>query len=223
MPSDKIFNIDDINHLIEQNCNDDFAPRNAALIACGVSWGLTLLEASGLRNKDVIDPSGEFYTVWQLPKHIAFNGEPRELQSRDNLIPFLDRYIDFKTARSLQKSNTFDYKGLDGDASFFVNDKGLPFAIDVRDGKSHARGIMTQYKKMIGRTNLYGATPSSFRDSFINLMHENGLNYVELMKVTGIRQKKTLDRIIRPHEKELSQVINKAFSRVILPKHLFLD
>ena len=70
---------------------------------------------------------------------------------------------------------------------------------------------------MIGRTKLYGATPSSYRDSFIKGMYENGCHWNELMVVSGIKQKRTLERKIRPKEVELEEVFGRLFSRVKNP------
>jgi len=74
-----------------------------------------------------------------------------------------------------------------------------------------------QLKQMIKRTNLHGATPSSFRDSFVKDMYENGCQWKELMAITGIKQKRTLEKKIRPQEAELEDVFRKIFSRVKNP------
>lgn len=73
---------------------------------------------------------------------------------------------------------------------------------------------------MIGRTSLYGAIPASFRDSFVKGFYENGAGWSDLMKATGIKQKRTLEKKVRPHERELEKVLSSLFSRVKLPEHL---
>ena len=217
----KIFDIKDINLLLEQNASPPYGERNAALIVCAAGWGLTLLEMSKVRNMDVIAPSGELYRIWVLPEHLAFNGEAREVHTQGVVFELLEKYIEVKKSKQLQKTNTFDYRGLQDTDKLFLNDHNEPYKIDRRDGnKSHARGIMSQFKKMIDNTKINGATPSSFRESFINLMFEEGVSHGELMKLTGIKQKKTLDKKLRQHERELSQALSTVFARVKLPDHL---
>lgn len=218
----KIFDLKDIDHLLEQNSMPPHGRRNAALIACGVGWGLTLLEMSKVRNVDVMSPCGELYRIWVLPAHIAFNGKPREIITKGIVFGLLDKYINIKKSRKLQESNTFDYRCLLDTGELFLNDNNEPYKIDKREGnKSHARGIMSQFKKMIENTGINGATPSSFRESFINLMFEQGVSHGELMKATGIKQKKTIDKKLRQHERELTQALDSVFSRVKLPENLF--
>lgn len=42
------------------------------------------------------------------------------------------------------------------------------------------------------------------------------------MKVSGIKQKRTLERKVRPHERELEAVLSKLYSRVKMPDNLKL-
>ena len=73
---------------------------------------------------------------------------------------------------------------------------------------------------MTAKTSLYGATPKSFRDSFIKGMYDSGCGWSDLKKITGIKQKRTLENKVRPHERELEQVLTNLFSRVKMPKTL---
>jgi len=77
--------------------------------------------------------------------------------------------------------------------------------------------MLEQLKRMIDRTGLYGATPASYRDSFIKGMFDNGAGWSDLMKVTGIKQKSTLEKKVRPHERELETVLVSLFSRIKMP------
>jgi hypothetical protein len=48
-------------------------------------------------------------------------------------------------------------------------------------------------------------------------MYENGLKWNELKKVSGIKQKRTLENKIRHQEAQLEEVFKKLFSRVKYP------
>jgi hypothetical protein len=73
-------------------------------------------------------------------------------------------------------------------------------------------------KQLIANTRIQGAKPSTFRDTFIKNMFEAGCGYAELMKVSGIKGKDTLDRKIRPQMRDLEKVFKALFSRVKMPK-----
>lgn len=43
--------------------------------------------------KNVIAENGEFYRIWILPEHSAYNGEPRECYTEEHVLPFFEGYI----------------------------------------------------------------------------------------------------------------------------------
>ena len=79
------------------------------------------------------------------------------------------------------------------------------------------RSMNEKLKQLIGNTRIEGATPSTFRDSYIKAMFEAGCQYKELMLITGIKQKKTLDRKIKPKQLEIEQVYKKVFCHIKVP------
>ena len=87
---ERIFDEADICYLLHQNAAPPFGNRNAALIMGGVYWGLTPLETSLLTTEDVMSPNGGFYSIWILPAHSSFNGEPREIHTEDHVLPFFE-------------------------------------------------------------------------------------------------------------------------------------
>lgn len=101
-----------------------------------------------------------------------------------------------------------------------MNDRGEPYKLSLRkkgSGDYQPRSMNEQLKQMIKKTDLQGATPSSFRDSFIRGLYEKGCGWKDLMSVTGIKQKRTLERKVRPQEAELEKVFCQLFSRVRNP------
>lgn len=224
MAVERIFDEADVSELLEQNAAPPFGPRNAALIMGGVYWGLTPLELSLVSTEDVMAPSGDLYRIWVLPKHAAFNGEAREVGTEDHILPFFEKYIDFRLSKGWGlSSNLHSHRGLAPDSKFFLNDQGERYKPTERKGKPGSyqpRSMVEQLKRIIGRTSLYGATPGSFRDSYIKGMYEAGVHWGDLMKASGIKQKRTLERKVRPHERELEEVLKSLFSRVKMPDAL---
>ena len=220
MPVEKLFNEADIQELLDKNAAPPYGQRNAALIMGAVYWGLTPYELSMLSVEDLIAESGDFYRVWVLPKHAAFNGEERECYTDDHVLAFFESYRIWRRDKQWGISNIPAYGSLDPKSKFFLNDRGGPYKLSERKagtGEYQARSMIEHLKRMIGRTSLYGATPSSFRDSFVRALYENGAGWKDMMYVTGIKQKRTLERKIRPQEIELEKVFGTLFSRVKNP------
>lgn len=168
-------------------------------------------------------PNGEFYKVWVLPAHLSFNGEAREIYTEDHVLHYFQKYADLRKERSWQLSNLHTHQGLCPDKTFFLNDQGEPYKVTERKqkpGSYQPRSLTEHIKKMIGRTNLYGATPASLRNSYIKGMYEGGAGWKDLMKASGIKQKRTLENKVRPHERELEQVLKGLFARVKTPEQI---
>lgn len=221
MPLERIFDERDISELLEQNSAPPYGARNAALIAGCSCWGLTPKEASNLTTETVIAPNGQFYKTWVLPAHESYNNEPREIYTKDHILFLFEKYATFRLESNWGTAKIHSHRGLDPKSHFFLNDNGQEYKLTkMATGHYQAKSMNEQLKRMIDRTGLHGATPSSFRDSYIKLMYEAGLNWNELKKVSGIKQKKTLERKVRPHERELEEVLSKLFTRVRMPEVL---
>ena len=59
-----------------------------------------------------------------------------------------------------------------------------------------------------------GVTVSSIRDSGIKMMWDAWAHHNELKDFSGIKTKTSLDQKIRPHEAELSEVVNRVFKSI---------
>ena len=223
MPLERIFDEEDVSELLEQNSAPPLGSRNAALIISGVCWGLTPFEQSQITTETVMAPNGEFYRIWVLPEYFSFNGEAREIHTPDHIVHFFQKYVDFLKEQNWVQSNLHSYQGLCPDKKFFRNNFGNSYELTERKGKPGSyqpRSMNDQLKKMISRTSMYGATPASFRDSYIKGLYEGGANWKDLMKASGIKQKRTLENKVRPHERDLEGVLRGLFSRVKTPDHL---
>lgn len=222
MSSIKQFSQAEIAKIIENNADPKLGRRNAALVMGGLYWGLTALEMCQIKVKDVISPSGEFYQVWVLPKHASYNNESREIHTEDHVLSFFESYVLFRIKNNWGLSNLSSYKGLDPESCFFLNDNGKEYKLTGSDrgtGKIsyQARSMNEQLKRMISKTDIQGATPASFRETFIKMMYEAGCQWEELKLVTGIKTKKTLENKVRPEVRELEQVYKTIFKGVKLP------
>lgn len=222
MPVERLLDQKDIVELLEQNAAPPYGPRNASLILGGVCWGLTPLELSRITTETVLAPCGEFYRIWTIPVDESFNGEEREIFTEDHLVPFFQRYVDLRLSMEWKTTkHKGSFQGLNPKSKFFLNDSGEPYGvIRTKAGYEQAKSVSDQIRRMINRTKLYGATPASLRDSYIKMMYEAGCGWKELMKVSGIKHKRTLLNKVRPHERELEQLIGTIFSRVKMPESL---
>lgn len=220
MPIEHIFDERDVQELINQNASKPFGARNAVLILGGVYWGLTPLEMCWVTVEDVIAPDGQFYKEWVLPDRFAYNGEAREIHTADHVLPFFEAYVEMRLERSWGLSNLHTHRGLSPTSYFFLNDSGRQYKPTERksgSGSFQPRSMIEQLKRMINRTGIQGATASTYRDSFIKSMYDSGAGWKDLMRVSGIKQKRTLERKVRPHERELEAVLSKLYSRVKMP------
>lgn len=219
MPVDKIFSESELQELLDMNAAPPHGQRNAALIIGAVYWGLNPVELSQLKVKHVLDKRGQFYRIWTLPAETAYNGEARELHTENHVLPFFEAYIEQRT-KSQPNTVNDDYRGIEPESNFFLNDRGSEFSLSPRkkgEQPSQPASMNNKLKQLIAHTRIKGATPSTFRDTFVKNMYEAGCGYAELMKVSGIKGKDTLDRKIRPHQRELEEVFKTLFSRVKVP------
>lgn len=220
MPVEKLFSESELQELLDMNAAPPHGQRNAALIIGAVYWGLTPSELSLLRLEDVMDQGGEFYRIWTLPASTAYNGEARELHTENHILPFFEAYMEQRIETKQCLSNKAWFRHSDPKSHFFLNDRGEPFKLSPRSksGSNYQPVSMNnKLRQLIANTRIKGAKPSTFRDTFIKNMYEAGCGYAELMKVSGIKGKETLDRKIRPHQRELEEVFKVLFSRVKVP------
>jgi len=221
MPIEQLFSEHDIQNLINKNFAPPFGQRNAALIIGAAYWGLTPSELSLLSLESVMDKNGDFFKVWVLPDYVSYTGEARELQTADHILPILDSYMSWRADKKLHTSNISWYRDSDPKSPFFLNDNGGEFALSLRKKGTHnyqARSMIDKLKTYIKNAGISGATPSTFRDSWVKTMYDNGCQYNELKLISGIKSKETLDRKIRPQQRELEVVFQDVFRRVKLPK-----
>lgn len=228
MALERVFDVADINLLLEKNAVPPYGHRNVAIIMGGVYWGLTPVELSSVTVQDVMESNGEFRKVWVLPSCASFNKEARELHSESHVLPFFDNYVAFRIVKGWGTGNVASYRGLDPNSRFFLNDSGTEYALTKRKSKEgdkdrpvqyQPRSMNEQLKRMLSRTNLVGATPASFRDSFIKAMYESGAGWNDLMKMTGIKQKRTLEKKVHPKVRDVDLVLQGLFSGVKIPKN----
>ncbi len=224
MAVERIFDEADIQELLEQNAIPPNGARNAALILGGCYWGLTPLELCLVSSEDVISPKGEFYRIWVLPEYASFNGEARQIHTEDHVLPFFEKYVEHRLSKEWGLStNLHSHRGLKPDSKFFLNDQGERYKPTERKDKPGAyqpRSMVEQLKRMIARTGIHGATPASYRDSYIKGLYEGGAGWKDLMKASGIKQKRTLEKKVRPHERQIEQVLKSLYSRVKMPESL---
>jgi integrase len=217
MPIERLFSESDVQRLINMNSAPPFGKRNAALIMGALYWGLTPSEASLLRLEDVMDQSGEFFRIWTLPASTAYNGEARELHTEDHVLPFFEGYFEWRVGEELCLSNQAWYRGSDPQSAFFLNDRGEPYKLSPRKKGStdyQPRAMSAKLKSFIEKAGIEGATVATYRDSWIKAMFDAGCHHKDLMAVSGIRQKETIDRKVRPAIQDLDQVFKAIYSRV---------
>lgn len=222
MPIEKILTEKDVQELVVSNSYGEFGRRNIAILMGALYWGLQPIELSRIELGHLMHPNGEFYRIWVLPDYVSYNGIARELQTADHVLNVFENYIIWRQEKSIGTSNLSSHRGLSPDTAFFRNDRGEPFAVtgSEREGKTYyqPRSMTEIIKRMISRTSLQGVTPSTLRDSWIKQMWDLGCKHADLMSISGIQSKSTLDRKIRPTEHELEDVFKSIYGRVKFPK-----
>lgn len=221
MPIERLFKESDVQRLIDTNSAPPFGQRNSCLIIAAVYWGLTPSELSLLRLEDVMDQSGEFFRIWTLPASTAYNGNARKLYTDDHVLPFFEQYMQCRDSEGLYASNQSWYRGSDPKSHFFLNDREEPFKLSPRKKGStdyQPRAMNAKLKSFISRAGIEGATVSTFRDSWIKAMSDAGCHYKDLMSVSGIKQRETIERKIRPAVQDLEKVFRDIYSRVKVSK-----
>lgn len=217
MPIERILSENDIKKVIKANAKPPFKLRNKALVLVSTYWLLTPVEASELRIEDVMDKDGQFYRIWVLPDYVAQNGDAREIRTSDHIAAIMQDYIDWWVANGLYESGKESYRGRDPKAPFIVNDNYGKYALSSR-AKSGAGFLPIALNKklnsLLENAAMTGCSASSFRDSGIKMFYENGARYNDLRDFTGIKTKKSLDGKIRPHEAELTSVMDKVFRNI---------
>lgn len=225
MPIEKTFTNSDIQELITNNAVGDFKERNTALIIGASYWGLTRIELSQLPLGCLMTETGQWYSTWTLPSNYSFNGESRELYTADHILPVLNAYLDWLSAKNIGLSNLSTYRGHDPDVKFFVNDKFEKFALTKRSKRLandkvsyQPRSMDDKLKNLLAGTSIQGATPSTFRDSWLRELHTHGCKIKDLMDVSGYKTQSTIVDKIKPKELELEKVFNNVYSRINFDK-----
>jgi len=225
MPIEKTFTNSDIQELITNNATGDFKKRNTALIVGASYFGLTRIELSLLPLSALMTESGKWYSTWTLPSECSFNGEPRELYTADHIIPVLDAYLSWLSAKKIGLSNLSTYRNHNPEMKFYVNDKLEEFALTKRSKKLvnnrvsyQARTMDDKLKSFLLKTSIQGATPSTFRDSWLRELYLGGCKIKDLMDVSGYKTQSTIVDKIKPKEIELEKVFNKIYSRISFKK-----
>ena len=98
-----------------------------------------------------------------------------------------------------------------------MNDRGEPFKLSPRKKGStdyQPRTMNSKLKSFIEKAGIEGATVATFRDSWIKAMFDHGCHHKDLMRVSGIKQKETIDRKTRPAIQDLAKVFKDIYSRV---------
>jgi len=215
MPIERILSESDIKKVVKANSKPPFAIRNKALVLVSTYWLLSPIEASELRIEDVMDKDGQFYRIWVLPDYVAQNGEAREIRTSDHIAKLMQDYIEWWVANCLYESGKKAYQGRDPKAPFVLNDNYEKYALSKRD-KDGATGFLPvalnkKLNSLLENAGMVGCSASSFRDSGIKLLFDNGARYNDIRDFSGIKTKKSLDAKIRPHEAELESVMNGLF------------
>lgn len=217
MPIEKVLSESDIKKIIQANSQPPFALRNKVLVIGSTYWLLTPIELCELRLEDIMDKDGSFYKIWVLPDYVAQNGTSRELRTSDHIAKVLQQYIDWWKANGLYQSGREAYQGCDPKAHLILNDNYEKYSLSKRGRNGTGYLPIALNKKlntMLETAGMKGCTASSLRDSGIKLMWDKGAHYKDLMELTGIKTKKSLDSKIRPHEAELESVVNNVFRNI---------
>ncbi|MEY8199112.1 MAG: site-specific integrase [Colwellia sp.] len=221
MPIEILFDETDIQRIINLNAAPPTGIRNAALIIGASYWGLTTSELTLLPLDAVMAESGEFYRVWTLPASVSYTGQERELHTENHVVPILEAYMCWYINSQVTRSNLNWYRNSDPKGKFFLNDRLERFEMTLRKkgGSDYQPKLMNEkLKSFIKKAGYEGATPRTFRDSWIKMMYDNGCHYNELMEVSGIKSKETLDKKIKPKKETMDSVFQSIFNRVKLPK-----
>jgi hypothetical protein len=221
MPVEKFFNQDELQQLITNNAVGEFKKRNAALIIGASYWGLTRLELCDIPLKCLMTKSGKWLDKWTLPAELSFNGQERTLYTADKIKPVLDAYLEWLIEKEVALTNQNIYRGYDGENEFFVNDNLQPFKKTER--KQRLKGGKVSYQprslddkliSFIERTNIQGATPTTYRDSWVRMMFINGCKTRDLLAVSGYKNQASIADKIAREELQLEQVFNTVYSRI---------
>jgi len=217
MPIERILEEKDFKRIITCNSKPPFANRNMVLVVTGGYFLLKPYEQTLLRLEDVMDASGEFYSIWTIPSHASYNGEAREIRTSDHVAKLLQKYIDWWKANDLYPSGKKSYQGRDPKAHFVLNDNFQPYSLSRRkagEAEIVPVGLNDKLNEMLSKAGYKGVTASSIRDSGIKMYWDAGAHHNDLKDFTGIKTKASLDRKIRPHEADLSEVLNRVFKTV---------
>jgi integrase len=217
VPIERILTESDIKKVIKANSKPPFAIRNKIIVLVSSYWILTPIEASELRLEDVMDRDGQFYRIWVLPDHVAQNGDAREVRTSDHIAKLMQDYIDWWVANGLYESGKKAYQGRDPKAPFIVNDNYGKYALSKRE--KDGAGVLPvalnkKLNSLLENAGMKGCSASSFRDSGIKMLFDNGARYNDIRDFSGIKTKKSLDSKIRPHEAELESVMNGLFRNI---------
>jgi hypothetical protein len=221
MPVEKFFSENELQQLITNNADGEYGSRNAALIIAASFWGLTRLEICDLPLKLLMTKSGKWLDKWTLPAEFSFNGQERTLYTANKIKSVLDAYLEWLITNEVALTNQSIYRGYDGESEFFINDNLMPFKKTERkqrlkDGKIsyQPRSLDDKLISFIERTNIQGATPTTFRDSWIRSMFLNGCKTRDLLAISGYKNLSSIADKIKRDEHQLEQVFNDVYSRI---------
>lgn len=209
----KIFSSTEQYELIKQNSNSKFKERNIALIFGASIWGLTRTELSLLQLKHLMDKSGKIFSEWELPDTISFNGSTRNLYTPEDGITVIDNYVNWLVSKSINTTDSIDYRSLDPEMYFYITDRYQKFKITKRTTKStkgaslfQSRSMDAKLKKFIVTAKIPNATPKTFRDTWIFQMYYSGCELQKLLEASGYNSYTSIKNKLTPMKRDIKSV-----------------
>lgn len=179
----------------------DFPERDAAILHAALYWGFTTTELSQLQLQTVMSRDGDWQRRFKLPARYAFNGEARSAWLLDaGFTKQLDAWIEFRQQNDWRTGKPDSFRGLDGRAPLFLNNRGQDFAMTPRNAGSSdllPTGLNRLLRELLDVAGLRDHSPLDFRDTYILRLWDMGLTKQDIMMLTGIRRSETINRKIR--------------------------
>lgn len=185
--------------------------RDMALIHIVLATGARPLEVARLEIADYINPDGTVRSCSEMRAAVSVNRKARPLFFCSSAaLKAIDAYLEHRLTQSGSGSDApAPYRGFAPTDRLFLNDAGLPYAVQCHevDGRPRflCRQMLDTYRKIFKRINMHGLSALTLRRTIAFRLNARGADEDQIGLILGISERQAVRELLprRPDMDEL--------------------
>jgi hypothetical protein len=216
-----IFSDSHLNQLIDVNNNGKHKVKNEYLINQLAYLPLSLIEHNQLKVWDLINSNGQVCSKIVVPLEYSKHDEERVIELPEKFCISVENYLNWYSEQKIPteyKQDLNSYRGFSSEAPMLLNDQFNAYALSTTKTstgvRTQASNLRNKVRKLLDNAGFEWATFSTFSDSLIVYIHQNGCEINQIVKMFNFRSRETVLSRISGNIVTLGDALNKVYSRV---------